>query len=89
MLVIGFAFCDANFGGHAERYGSIGYYLEFNDYWGTNRGYIWRKTVELYMNFNPMHKLFRYELDTFGILTKYKIREVTTQFFENAHNEYL
>lgn len=93
MLVICYAFYDVNFGGHAERYGSIGYYLEFKDSWGTNRGYIWRKTVELYRNFNPMHKLFGYGLDTFGILTLNEInsemREVTSQVFENAHNEYL
>ena len=75
MLVIGFIFCDANFGGHAERYGSIGYYLEFKDSWGTNRGYIWRKTVDLYMDFKTMHKLFGYGLDTFGILVQRCINE--------------
>ena len=87
------ALLDANVAGHGARYGSLGYYLVFNDNWGTNRGYIWRKSLEMYQNFPVMHKLFGYGPDTFGILTtneiRYEMIQATSQVFDNAHNEYL
>lgn len=93
FFVAGYAFFDANFCGNAERYGGLGHYLVFDDSWGTNRGYIWRKSIELYRGFSPMHKWFGYGPDTFGILTTNKIRpemvQATSQVFDNAHNEYL
>lgn len=88
-LVICFMMFDANIGGHAEKYGAIGKYLVFDDSWGTNRGYIWRKAIELYKDLKPMNKLFGHGLETFGILTKFKIGSEMPQLYENAHNEYL
>lgn len=58
---------DANALGHGSRYGSLGNYLVFNDGWGTMRGYIWRKSLELYAAFPFMHKLFGFGPDTFGL----------------------
>lgn len=88
-----FALYDANVAGNAERYGSLGNYLVFNDRWGTNRGYIWRKSLELYKEFPVMQKLFGYGPDTFGILTtntiKFEMINATSQVFDSAHNEYL
>lgn len=93
LFIAGLAFCDANFGGNGERYGGFGHYLVFDDEWGTKRGYIWRKSLELYTEFSPMHKLFGYGPDTFGILTKSEIEQemlqATSQIFDNAHNEYI
>lgn len=87
------ALFDANVAGNGSRYGSLGYYLVFNDSWGTNRGYIWRKGLELYQDFPAMHKLFGFGPDTFGILTTKEIRhdmvQATGQVFDNVHNEYL
>ena len=93
VLGVCFALYDANVAGNAERYGAVGNYLVFNDHWGTNRGYIWRKSLELYREFPVMHKLFGYGPDTFGILTteaiKFEMINVTGQVFDNAHNAYL
>lgn len=84
---------DANVLGNGKRYGALGTYLVFKDSWGTNRGYIWRKSVELYRDFAGMHKIFGYGPDTFGILVTKNIRaemiQATSQVFDNAHNEYL
>lgn len=92
-LVVLFMVFDANVGGHGERYGALRSYLEFSDSWGTNRGYIWRKSLEMYQDFPIMHKLFGYGPDTFGILTtneiKFEMIDATTQVFDTAHNEYL
>lgn len=72
----------------------MGRYLLFNDQWGTNRGYIWRKSLELYRDFPVMHKIFGYDPDTLGILATNTIRfemmnATGGQIFDNAHNAYL
>lgn len=93
VLALCMMFYDVNVAGNTQRYGSLGSYLLFNDRWGTNRGYIWKKSVELYRNFPIMHKIFGYGPDTFGILTSNYIRfdmiNATGQIFDSAHNEYL
>lgn len=93
VLAVIFALLDANILGHETRYGDLGRYLVFNDSWGTNRGYIWRKSFELYRDFPILHKLFGYGPDTFGIMTtqafKFEMIDATGQVFDSAHNEYL
>lgn len=93
LLAICYAWYDANTLGNSARYGGLGKYLVFNDHWGTNRGYIWRKSLETYRDFPIMHKLFGYGPDTFGILTNEYFRNemvaVTGQRFDSSHNEYL
>lgn len=98
ILVLGvamvvFAFCDANFLGHAERYSALSNYLVFDDSWGTDRGYIWKASMRLYAKFPLIRKLFGYGPETFGILTVTKIQNemvsATGLIFDNAHNEYL
>lgn len=93
VVIVCVMMVDANLLGNGKRYGSLGTYLVFNDSWGTNRGYIWRKSVELYRDFPAMHKLFGYGPDTFGILVTKEIRaemvQATSQVFDTAHNEYL
>lgn len=85
---------DVNAAGHAERYGvALRNYLEFGDRWGTSRGYIWRRSLELYQQLPLMHRIFGYGPDTFGIFTvnqiKFEMINTTTQIYDAAHNEYL
>lgn len=93
IAAVCFMLIDANMLGNGERYGALRTYLVFNDSWGTKRGYIWRKSLELYRDFEGKHKIFGYGPDTFGILTTKEIRaemvNATGQVFDNAHNEYL
>lgn len=94
VLVVCFVMYDTNIANNGERYGSLGRYLIFNDSWGTNRGYIWRKAVEIFQNFPLMNKLFGYGPETFGILTTGNflmdmVSSTQGQIFDNAHNEYL
>ena len=88
-----FLLLDANAFGNSDRYGSLGNYLVFGDEWGTHRGYIWRIGLENYKNFSPIHKIFGYGPDTFGIITvNNNYSEMTSRYgeiFDSAHNEYL
>mgnify|MGYP000844360896 FL=1 len=92
-IVLVIMLIDANALGHGSRYGSLGNYLVFNDNWGTKRGYIWRKSLELYAAFPFMHKLFGFGPDTFGIMTTQSFMKdmvgTTGLVFDTAHNEYL
>lgn len=94
-LSVCFLIYDANIAGNAAAYGKLGKYLVFNDAWGTNRGYIWRKSLEIFRDFPLIHKLFGYGPDTFGILTttgdfwSEMLAATNGQTFDNAHNEYL
>lgn len=89
VLVVCFLLFDANVSGNASRYGALGRYLVFDDSWGTNRGYIWRNSMDFFREFKPMRKIFGYGLETFGLLTTSKIKAEMPQLYENAHNEYL
>ncbi len=93
LLVICFMLFDANVRGNAEHYGPLQSYLIFDDNWGTSRGYIWKKSLELHKNFPLLQKLFGYGPDTFGLLTNSKIKEemvaATGLFFDSAHNSIL
>ena len=92
-VILCFMLFDANAGGHGDRYGALSEYLVFSDSWGTNRGYIWRKSVELYQDFSLKNKLLGYGPDTFGIMTVNGFHgdmvNATGQTFDSAHNEYL
>lgn len=91
--VVAFLFYDANIADHAERYEAARRYLVFDDQWGTSRGYIWKKAIQLYQEFPFMRKLWGYGPDTFGLLTTDEIRAdmimKTGLFFDTAHNAYI
>ena len=93
FLAVFLLLIDANILGHGARYGSLSTYLVFNDQWGTSRGFIWRRSLELFSHFPLSHKLFGFGPDTFGILTtRSAFKEMiaaTGQIFDTAHNEYL
>ncbi len=83
---------DANFGDQQEKYQALSRYLIFNDNWGTNRGYCWRIGWESYKKLPPIHKLFGFGADTYGILTwdfRQEAIGLHGVFYESAHNEYL
>lgn len=92
LAVFGMVF-DANVNGNGARYGALEKYLVFSDSWGTDRGYIWRKSLEVYQEFPILHKLFGYGPDTFGILATRgfmgDMLEKTGLVFDTAHNEYI
>lgn len=87
-----FLLYDANLGGNADRYGSLGRYLQFSDEWGTYRGLIWRITMEAYGKQPIHHKIFGYGLDTFGMMIlsyRGETSRICGQVFDSVHNEYL
>lgn len=84
---------DANIAGNGARYGGLADYLVFNDSWGTDRGFVWKLSMNHFKDFSIVRKLFGYGPDTFGILTHYKdfdtMVEYNNTIFESAHNEYI
>lgn len=94
MAAAVFVFYDANVAGHAERYGSVSSYVIFNDSWGTDRGYVWRRAVEIYTEkLTVLQKIFGYGADTFRLLMQYyfdgRVQGNTVVVYDSAHNEYL
>lgn len=95
VIVLGMCYLlyDVNIGGNADRYGSLKGYLTMSDSWGSDRGYIWRISLESFRKFPFIHKLFGFGPDTFGIVTVLSYyEEMATRYgvvFDSAHNEYL
>lgn len=93
FLAVCFMFYDANTGGHGERYGSLGSYLIFDDMWGTYRGYIWKKSIDMYKGLPFLQKCFGHGPDTFGLLVNdtilFEMINATGLFFDSAHNSIL
>lgn len=77
----------------AEEFGQFRKYLVFDNHWGSDRGYVWKKSIEIFRDFSIREKLLGYGPDTFGILTvtRYakEMYQVALAVFDNAHNEYL
>ena len=74
----------------------IGYpekYLRFNDKWGTDRGYVWSRLLNIYRDSPVREKLFGYGEDTVAILmlNAYGREMLSTMgyLFDSAHNEFL
>lgn len=76
-----------------ERLGGFVNYLQFDDYWGNSRGYIWKFCVKIWNEFPVSKKVWGYGPETFGILTLNEVYDdmvaITGQFYDNAHNEYM
>ncbi|WP_349671688.1 O-antigen ligase domain-containing protein [Lacrimispora sp.] len=96
LIVVGittFMIYDINILMNTDRYGSITQYLLFNDDWGTHRGFNWRIAIENYKKFSPIHKIFGYGPDTYGIMTHYfdynEMKLKYNEMYDSAHNEYL
>lgn len=67
--------------------------LTFNDKWGSYRGYIWRKIVEVYGDAPFVNKLFGYGNESVRVTLKAacynEMVQVTGKVYDNAHNELL
>ncbi len=68
--------------------------LVFNDSWGTNRGFIWIRSIKCYINnYNFPLKLFGCGPDSYGfIVSQYFLNDILNggfEMYDNAHNEYI
>lgn len=67
--------------------------FEFNYKWGTFRGFIWTKCVEIFEEAPIVNKVFGYGNETLKMLTRAHCYEemiaVTGKTYDNAHNELL
>ena len=93
-LGVVFVLYDANAAGHADKYGAISSYVVFDDNWGTQRGYVWKRAVEIFTKkLTPIQKVFGYGADTFALLMQYyfpaDMQNGKMVIFDSAHNEYL
>ncbi|SFQ03633.1 O-Antigen ligase [Lachnospiraceae bacterium XBB1006] len=59
---------------------------QFDNHWGTNRGYIWKKALAIYKEFSPVQKIFGGGANCFG---KYYQAQTGSDWVRNAHNELL
>ena len=68
-------------------------FFRFDDKWGSYRGYIWRKIVEVYGDAPAVNKLFGYGNETVRVTLKSvcynEMVSVTGKVYDNAHNELL
>lgn len=87
-LIIKYTFIDTT-----SKLNEVMSYFRFNDKWGTHRGYMWRKSVEIFSNFNFKNMIFGCGPDTyFSAFTPY-FSELFNLYGDEAtncaHNEYL
>jgi len=94
VCAVAFAFYDATVLGNSKRYGALASYVTFNDDWGTDRGYVWVRALEIWRDkLTPLQKVFGYGADTFGLLMR--MYDLPYQqgdsyvIFDSVHNEYL
>ena len=89
-----FVFFDANVAGNADKYDAIRSYVVFDDKWGTERGYVWRRSFEIYNErYSLLQKLFGFGPDLFIIPMRYYYDGQTmgnmAVLYDSAHNEYI
>ena len=94
VCAVAFAFYDATVLGNSNRYGALAPYVTFNDKWGTSRGYVWVRALEIWRDeLNPLQKIFGYGADTFALLMrmydKPHLQGGSYVVFDSVHNEYL
>lgn len=76
-----------------EQLKSIGY-LNFNEYWGNNRGFTWKLAADMYLDFSPFRKLIGCGPDCFaGYGYEFFAERISAKWGDNvlanAHNEWL
>lgn len=63
----------------------------FDDKWGTYRGFVWSRALEIFQDAPLINKLFGYGNETFSeYMNAYYYEEMMTivgEFYDNAHNE--
>lgn len=65
--------------------------FNFNDEWGSFRGFVWSRAWEIYLDAPVLNKLFGYGNESFGTLMEARFYEesleITEQIYDNAHCE--
>ena len=91
VLFVIFAFIDANAGKHAGLWEPLSGFLIFNDRWGTNRGFAWRKAWEFFKDFSIIKKLFGTGPETYAIFMAkycyYEMIDFMDAIFDSPHSE--
>lgn len=82
-----------NFNGYDLKNNILMKLFYFDDYWGTYRGFIWKRAVSYFNDFPILNKMFGSGLETFAVLTNmHDYNEMLTicgQVFDSPHNEFL
>lgn len=67
--------------------------LEFDDQWGTYRGFVWKRCFWIYLDLPLLQKIFGCGLETIRMLMNQYYRsemiQIAGRIYDNAHNEYL
>lgn len=88
VLIINYTFID-----NETTLNSTLSYLRFNDKWGTHRGYMWNKSLEIFSGSDFMTKLFGTGPDTFYSAFAPYFNELNEKYGNSstncAHNEFL
>ncbi len=84
--IIYFTVVDTN-----TQLGFLENYLRFSDKWATERGEIWKMTMESYIDLPFVKKLFGCGPDTLLLLLseKHNDRMLVSGYVDNAHNEFM
>lgn len=72
--------------------GTLGAYLRIDDAWGTNRGYVWRCSLEAFRELPLPQILFGHGLDSVLSLLRGSYEQTVALYtfpFDSVHNEYL
>lgn len=87
-LFIYYTFIDTT-----SQLNSLQSYFRFSDKWGTHRGYMWHKTIEIFNNASLKDKLIGCGPDTFHYAFTPYFNELLSLYGDSstncAHNEYL
>lgn len=87
-MIIKYTFIDTT-----SELNGISSYFRFDDKWGTHRGYIWRKSFEIFLDANIKDKLIGCGPDTLVYPFTPFFAELASRFGNDstncAHNEYL
>lgn len=78
---------------HNASLGKLDVYLKFSDSWGTDRGYVWKWSINIFKDGNLLRKIFGYGPGTCGIELLLNYGDIMKYdlgyYFTNSHNEYL
>ncbi len=85
-LIFYFTFIDTE-----TDIGSLEHYLRFDDSWGTDRGYVWKRMISVFNSFPFYRKFIGSGPDTavFELMIQYgeEMRHELFYYFDNAHND--
>lgn len=69
------------------------HYFQITKYWGSNRGYVWKRSLELFREYSWIQKLFGCGANCFSYGFQkafgWEVSSIKNQVFIDAHSEYL